>query len=79
MNAATSVTAPSSSDSGPPTSSPPRSRCRRARSSAERPRAWTADDDAYLVVNAAKTTPRTATWFGAFTGMSNATTTLKAT
>ena len=38
-----------------------------------------ADDDAYLVVNAAKTTPRTATWYGTFTGINNATTTLQTT
>jgi hypothetical protein len=38
-----------------------------------------ADDDSYLVVNSTKTTPKTATWYGTFTGVSNATTTLEAT
>ena len=37
------------------------------------------DDNAYLVVNAAKTTPKTATWYGGFTGVDNATTTLQST
>ena len=37
------------------------------------------DDNAYLVVHSNKTTPKTATWFGAFTGVDNATTTLEAT
>jgi hypothetical protein len=38
-----------------------------------------ADDDAYLVVSTGKTTPRTATWYGTFTGVDNGTTSLLAT